>query len=211
LTALLAGAALAGVGYGLLALDRDKSIARAIWKMIPAALLAVAAWYAGAPALLTIGLLLAMAGDGFLAFDGQRPFLAGLASFLVCHLCYAGLFLSEQDPAWTSGPVFLAGTALIFAVALGAFRYLRPALAEMRIPVALYSGVIAAMAVAGLSRGPDPALVGGVALFMASDLALAIRTFRLTPESGWRPAFDRFVWFSYLASQLLIVGALILR
>jgi uncharacterized membrane protein YhhN len=107
--------------------------------------------------------------------------------------------------------VFLAGTALIFAVALGAFRCLRPFLGPMRIPVALYSGVIAAMAVAGLSRGPDPALVGGVALFMASDLALAIRTFRLSPESLWRPAFDRFVWFSYLASQLLIVGGLILH
>lgn len=211
MTALLVAAAAVGVSYGWFALDRRKTAARALWKMAPAALMAVAAWMAGAPLLLPAALLFALAGDGFLAFDGQRPFLTGLGSFLACHLCYAALFLSGQDPVWSAGPAFLVGTAAIFAIALGAFRYLRPVLGPMRIPVALYTGVIAAMAVAGLSRGPDLVLICGVMLFMASDLTLGIATFRLAPDSDWRPAFERFVWYSYLASQLLIVVAMGVR
>ncbi len=67
------------------------------------------------------------------------------------------------------------------------------------------------MAIAAWSRGPDPMLVSGVALFMASDLALAVAKFRLAMQSPWRQAFERFVWFAYLAAQLLIAGSFLFR
>jgi uncharacterized membrane protein YhhN len=204
---LFATAAAIGLAYGWFALEWPKGWLRAIWKTLPVALLAAAAHFGGAPQLLVLALVFAAVGDGFLAFEGQRYFLAGLAAFLICHLAYAFVFSAGQNPQWSAGVAFFAGTAAIFGVTIAAYRHLRPALGPMRLPVGVYCGVIAAMAVAAWSRGPEPVLLAGVGLFMASDLVLAMATFRLAPHSPWRQASERLIWFAYLAAQLLITGA----
>ena len=207
---LLGAAALLGIAYWLILLRKEESLLRAAAKTLPMALLAFTSWWAESAYFLTLALVLSSIGDWFLAFRGERAFLAGLVAFLLAHLVYCILFFAGQDPGWTQGPWFLAGTVLIFALALGVFRRLRDRLGAMKIPVAIYSGVIAAMAVAALSRGPDPVLLAGAALFMASDLVLSQEVFTLAPDSRMRRYTSPFIWLSYLAAQVLITAAFLL-
>ena len=203
-------AILAGLGYGFF-LEREQGLVRALAKTLPLVLLAIAAWLMDAPWLLVAGFALSALGDWCLAFAGEKFFLAGLVSFLLAHLAYARLFFLGQDQVWSAGPYFLAGAVIVFAVALGVFRRLRDRLGPMKWPVAIYTSVIAAMMVSALARGPDPVLLSGVALFMASDIALAFETF--PPGTGAKPMRWRrwFIWYAYFIGQALIGAAYLLR
>ncbi|GIL02523.1 MAG: hypothetical protein BroJett030_24220 [Alphaproteobacteria bacterium] len=199
----------AGLLYGAL-VARPPSPVRALVKTLPVALLAAAAWLAETPAFLVAALVLSALGDFCLAFRGERFFLAGLAAFLLAHLAYVRLFFAEQDPLWTAGPAFLAATVAVVALAVGVFRLLRPRLGALRWPVAAYTGAIAAMAIAALARGPDPLLLAGVALFFASDMALAFETFPADGKAAaprWR---GHFIWYAYFCGQALIAAAFLL-
>ena len=199
-------AVLIGLGYGVF-LEREHGLLRAVAKTLPLVLLAVAAWLADAPLLLVAGFALSALGDWCLAFRDEKFFLAGLISFLLAHLAYARLFFLEQDAQWSAGPLFLGGAVIVFAISIGVFRRLGERLGAMKWPVAVYTAAIAAMAVAALGRGPDPVLLAGVALFMASDIVLAHQTFPpagAVAEPRWR---SWFIWYAYLIGQTLIGAA----
>lgn len=198
----------AGAGYGAF-LDRPESLARAAAKTAPLVLLAAAAWTGGGPWLLAAAFILSAFGDLFLAFRGERFFLTGLTAFLLAHLAYARLFFLEQDAQWSAGVVFLAGAVAVIGLSAGVFQRLRPRLGQMKLPVAIYTGVIAAMAVAALARWPDPLLLAGVALFLASDIALAFETFPADNQRQPGRWTGAFVWYAYLAGQALIAAAYI--
>jgi len=194
----------AGVAYGAF-INRSQDAVRTLFKTLPVALMALAAWLLGGPPLLVLALALSAAGDFFLAHRGEGWFLAGLVAFLAAHLTYCVLFFGGQDIAFVETVPFYAGIVLVFGIAGGVYNRLRPRLGTMRYPVAIYSGVIAAMAAAALSRGPDFLLLPGAALFMASDIALAFETFREQgPSPKWRPPF---IWYAYFAGQALIAAA----
>jgi len=201
---LFALAIIAGIFYGAVLLRRPQGHLRAAAKIAPIVLLAVTAAEAEQSVLLVVALAFSALGDLFLAYRGERAFMSGLGAFLVAHLAYCALFAAGQDAAWSAGPLFLAGTVVVFAFALGMYRRLQPHLGAMRFPVAVYCGVIAAMAVAALSRGPDPVLLAGVALFMAADALLAFETFVFAEASAHRRWSAPAIWFAYLASQALI-------
>lgn len=202
-------AVLCGLCYGFF-LERGQGVGRAVAKTVPLVLLAIAAWLMDAPWLLVAGFALSAVGDWCLAFAGEKFFLAGLVSFLAAHLAYARLFFLGQDPGWSAGPYFLAGAVIVFAVALGVFRRLRGRLGPMKWPVAIYTAVIATMAVAALSRGPDPVLLAGAALFMASDIALAFETFPPTENARAHRWRGWFIWYAYFIGQALIGAAYLL-
>lgn len=183
------------------------SLRRALAKTLPVALLAFAAFAGGEAHMLTIALALSALGDWMLAFKGERYFLAGLSAFLGAHLGYCALFFAGQDAAWSGGLVFFAGTVFVFALAIGVYRRLRPHLGSMRWPVAAYCAVIAAMAVAAWARGPDPLLLAGVALFLASDIVLAFETFVLEEHAPQRRWSGQVIWYAYFAGQVLILAA----
>ncbi len=193
-----------GVVYGLIFLNRPKNVVRALAKTGGVVVLALAALVADLPLFLVAALALSALGDWFLAFDGERNFLGGLVSFALAHLAYAALFFAGQDQAWASGLPFLAGTVLVFTYALGIYRRLRPHLGSMRIPAAIYCGLIAAMAVAAWSTGPNRVLLIGVLLFMASDTMLAFDAFVFGKDSPRRRWSAPAIWFSYFAAQVLI-------
>jgi uncharacterized membrane protein YhhN len=146
------------------------------------------------------GLLFSTAGDVFLMLPRDR-FVAGLASFLVAHLCYLAAFTA--DAPFGAGlllwlPFFIAGGAVVMLVWPG----LRPAL---RGPVAAYVLVIAAMAGQATGRwsvgGNEAALLAavGAGLFVVSDAVLAIDRFR------WPFGAARAVTLAtYWSAQLLI-------
>lgn len=185
---------------------RENSVARAVAKTFPVAALAGAALLGNEAYLLVAALALSALGDWMLAFKGERFFLAGLASFLTAHLAYCALFFAGQDPVWSAGAVFFAGLVVVFALTLGVYRRLLPHLGQMRWPVAVYCGVIAAMAIAAWSRGPDPLLLGGVALFLLSDIVLAFETFVIDENAPSRRWTGPVIWATYFSGQALIAS-----
>lgn len=208
---IFTAAVAAGLAYWPLLGWREPSILRAIFKTLPVALLATASLVGGGPHFLTIALALSALGDWFLAFKGERNFIGGLVAFLLAHLAYCALFFVNQDPGWTQGAWFFAGAVLVMALVLGVRRVLRPHLGKMRIPVSVYCGVIAAMAVAALSRGPDPVLLAGVALFLASDMVLAFETFVFGEGSQNRRWSGPVIWYAYFVGQALIAATILFK
>jgi uncharacterized membrane protein YhhN len=156
--------------------------------------------YAG---LITAGLLCSAVGDVCLVWPER--FTAGLASFLVAHLCYVAAFASggAGGMAWP----WLVGVGV---VAGGLLVVLWPHLGQVRWAVLVYVAVIAAMAWtaarrAGLPTTPAPSGVlalAGALTFMASDGVLAIdrfvRRFHLA---------HAVVMVTYYAAQTLIASS----
>ncbi len=123
------------------------------------------------------GLVCGLIGDVCLALKGKKAFRAGLASFLLGHILYVVAFagLTRSSDWMTLGHLFIA------AVSLGVFRWLRPHLGTMLIPVALYVIVISIMAAAAwvaflnpdLRRSGALTLLLGSILFYVSDVLTA--------------------------------------
>jgi uncharacterized membrane protein YhhN len=125
-----------------------------------------------------IGILISVAGDIALLFEGAGPFLLGLLLFLVVHIVYTAAFLlGGVGPAWTP----LVGI-LVFGGASGwLVRKLWPGVPKaMRAPLVVYAASITAMVAAAFStltgrwtpEAAAAAAVGGL-LFYFSDVNLA--------------------------------------
>jgi uncharacterized membrane protein YhhN len=149
------------------------------------------------------GLVFSLAGDVLLMLPSDR-FSAGLASFLVAHVCYSFAFSAEAG--FQSAPFVLA--ALLVAVGL-VYRQLAPGLGAMRIPVIVYIAVIVVMAWQALARcavvpgaGP-PLAAAGALLFAASDAVLALARFRAP-----FPGSQALVYGAYFTAQWLIALSL---
>lgn len=130
-----------------------------------------------------LALALSLLGDVFLMFgDGartsDRAFIAGLASFLLAHIAFVVAFvqgLQAPDlPSWLAVIVFLAAAYLFVML---------PRAGAMKLPVLLYTLVLAAMVFASAARhesiGDDASLRAllGALLFMVSDSLLGWRRF----------------------------------
>jgi uncharacterized membrane protein YhhN len=149
------------------------------------------------------GLLFSLAGDVLLMLPSDR-FAAGLASFLVAHVCYIAAFTAEAG--FQAAPLVLA--PLLVAVGL-VYRKLAPGLGNLRIPVLVYIGVIVVMAWQALARcavvpGAGPVLAAaGALLFATSDSALALARFRKP-----FPGSQALVYGTYFTAQWLIALSL---
>lgn len=117
-------------------------------------------------------------GDVCLLGRSSRMFAAGLAAFLLAHLCYGAVLLINAPME----PTVLGGSAMALAVLGGAtFAWLRPRVpARLQAAVAAYFVVLLAMcalaAGAVATTRQWPWLVGAFA-FAASDLAVALHRF----------------------------------
>ena len=154
-------------------------------------------------ALLLTGLIFCLGGDVLLALAGQQMFRLGLVSFLLGHVWYFVAFLriSPTGPATWAAGIAAAGVGIVI------FRWLRPHLGAMKIPVILYIVVISAMLCGAVSVGADPGLrpaarvlVGaGALLFYLSDLFVARHRFVRTEF------FNRLIGLPlYYTGQFLI-------
>lgn len=150
-------------------------------------------------ALLAAGLAFSLAGDVFLLFEGF--FIAGLAAFLVAHVCYIALF--RQGVAWFPRRAALVGTLLAGAAM---YAFLFPRLGPvLKVAVAAYTVVIALMAAQAIGRAAvlgDKASAGvaaGAVFFMASDALLAINRFAMP-----LPLAQFWVLGTYYVAQVLI-------
>ncbi|MGW3246718.1 lysoplasmalogenase [Streptomyces sp. NPDC001070] len=176
----------------------DSGTADHLTKPVLVPLLAACAALRGGPRLLVAALLCGWAGDVLLQLDGDTPFLAGMGAFAAGHVCYLTLFVRRGAFADRRRA---AATAAGYAVVwLAALVLVWPGLPSgLRIPVAVYSLLLTAMAAAAAGPGPRATAVGG-ALFLLSDTLLATRLADL-PQL---PAADFWIMLTYLGAQYLL-------
>lgn len=194
---LVAGAAFLALLYGVHYCGRDPSAAKSLVKTGSMAGLALAALFLGAPALVTAGLALGAVGDFFLSRRGDRAFLAGMAAFAAGHLAYATAF-------WTPGSDLpLLPVTLLLLLSGSTELWLAPHTGPLRWPVRGYVAVIAAMALASLTLPLGHIAQIGAALFVLSDLLLALEMFVLA-DGRIRRALSHLLWAAYWSGQALI-------
>lgn len=144
-----------------------------------------------------------LAGDVLLMLPRDR-FVAGLASFLVAHICYiAGLLqLPGELPGAVAGAVVVTvmvatiGRRVLQAVRAGGH-------APLFVPVAGYLVVISAMVVVAWAVGPWLAAAGAL-IFYASDAILAHE--RFVRPHRWAPTA---VMVTYHSGQAALVLSLV--
>lgn len=159
--------------------------------------------------LLVLAQLLGFIGDTLLLFPGFKPFIGGMAAFLLGHLCYISLFGGQswkrlRARTWIPALLVMGGIAggLIYAIGVEG---------DLLIPMCVYGMVLMLLIFSGLMgifrcRGGAWLLVlTGALLFTFSDALIALETFSEQPAS-WIPAT---IMATYLAAQsLLAIGGL---
>ncbi len=192
-----------GTSY-LWILPQDKTVVRAVWKTLPVLLLALYAFLIGAHPLLVAALALGALGDWSLAFEGDRAFIGGVASFLSAHVAYVALLATTSDPAIALGePWRVVAGALVALLTLGVLaRIWRPA-GRLALPIGVY--VLLFMVLVWLTLGlADPFVFVGAALFIVSDIVLTIRKYWTGPGHPIDGAAAYFVWVTYFAAQVIL-------
>ncbi|MBI5895931.1 MAG: lysoplasmalogenase [Desulfobacterales bacterium] len=167
----------------LLSAEKKESIpGKLATKPLLSALFVFTAWHAAWPVpglarWVMAGLILSWIGDVFLVFYARPLFMAGLLAFLSGHVCYAIGFLGHGSlPPWA-----LVGVALVAAVSVKIFFWLRPHLGPMTGPVIAYITVITAMVTGALALFAMPhypalarwLVLSGALCFYASDVLVA--------------------------------------
>lgn len=204
LIALLAVAA--AVAYGLLQRPYAGDV---VLKASMCVLLAVLA-LRGGNKLFALALACSAAGDAFLAIDGERLFVPGLASFLLTHLLYAAIFFRATRSTSASLLAGMSGGRKIVLViiplfAIGYTMVLWPRLGALAIPVVVYIAAIVAMAMISL-RVPAIAVPVGALSFMVSDSLIALEKF--VWQADW---LGPVIWGTYALAQLLIAHGLLVH
>ncbi len=190
--------------------ENPPSWSRSLAKTVPLVALAAAAWLAGGPLLLVLALVLSALGDFALSRPGMRAFLGGLAAFAAAHLFYVILFtaLSGRGPymAFVDQPLL----ALFLAwVAISAEIWLVPHTGPtLKWPVRAYVFLIALMGLSALTL-PLGSIAIGAAYFVASDVILAYRNFRMDPDDPLAGRAGWLLWALYIAAQAMILNGVI--
>jgi uncharacterized membrane protein YhhN len=185
---------------------RPPSFRRTAVKTASTALLGVLVLIEGGPAMLAAALFLSALGDLFLAEDGDRAFVAGLAAFLSAHLVYIAQFgmVGGGVGAVMAEPWRIATLLFITIAAAGMILRLKPVLPDgMIVPVALYVVAILAMGLAAMTLA-SVAVIAGAILFILSDAILAAGRFLVPAGSPRHAAIAPAVWILYFAAQLCI-------
>jgi uncharacterized membrane protein YhhN len=203
--------AAAAIVYGIIVNMRPMPLRTAV-KMLAVGLLAALTLVENGPPLLFGALVLSAFGDAFLSREGDRMFLAGLASFLLAHLFYLVLFWTEGGGiALLTGQSWrLAVAAVIVLIALVVLgllvRRVKPAL---RSPIFAYVLAVLAMGLAALTL-ERAWVIAGALLFMVSDALLATERFiisAISPHRGW---LRHAVWALYYVAQVTIALSFLL-
>lgn len=155
---------------------------------------------------LVTAIVFSFLGDVALMNDAETWFLTGIGFFALAQLSYIALFNQIDGPglvkAWKIALLPYIGFWLLINILI------KPG--ELRIPIAIYSALIVAMAVAALNASLKltrpfrfaPAI--GAGLFMISDTLIAFEEFnKIEIPNGT-------IMLTYLLGQALIVGGVVL-
>lgn len=158
------------------------------------------------------GLIFAWLGDIFLLFESYNSdyFIAGLACFLLTHLCYIIFFIGIKSAAlsFLKKQPFLVILTVFFCSGLLIFLF--PFLGDLKIPVLVYGTVICFMMLGSLhiylkvNKPANNYFIIGAMFFLLSDSLLALNKF-------YTPIVLSSIWIilTYCAAQYFIVIAFI--
>ncbi|MCK8464176.1 lysoplasmalogenase [Aliiroseovarius sp. S1339] len=178
---------------------------RSIIKTIPLLLFSLSAYLEGVGAFLVAGLFLSALGDFGLSRDGDAPFLYGLAAFALAHLVYILHFMSVSNaPLWDAFSSAPVAAIILVALMVSTELWLATHTGHLQWPVRIYVVIIGAMGLAALTL-PFGWMVIGAALFIVSDVILAINLFRMSDTHHHRMKAGYAVWTLYVAGQVLIL------
>jgi uncharacterized membrane protein YhhN len=195
-------AAICAVGY-LPLTARPAGLLRSIVKTAAVAGLALAAGLAQAPMMLVVALVFCALGDWLLSRDGDRAFMAGVATFAAGHFAYIILFLlqplADVTRVFQSPQIWIAVTFVAVGVIMAML--LAPRAGALRLPVLGYIPIILGMGIAALALPGQGWVLLAATLFIGSDLVLASEKFLIAdghPALRWTPYI---VWPLYWGAQ----------
>jgi uncharacterized membrane protein YhhN len=202
---IFAALLLTGLLYFEKSEDRKKMLPT---KTVLSILFIVAAWvqppsvqlYA---VLVIIGLICCLAGDVFLALPQEKMFLFGLVSFLIGHIFYVIAFFVVSDLSlltWIGG-------VLTLLIGMGIYRWLKPHLGSMKVPVICYILVISCMICGAWSvLGTSHVAVSGRIMVFAGATSFYISDILVARDRFLKNEFfNRLVGLPlYYAGQFLI-------
>ena len=162
--------------------------------------------------LILTGLCFSWLGDVFLLIESHNAlfFIAGLANFLITHICYILYFLSirsSQPSLLQKQPIYIL---LTLCYGAGLVWLLHPFLGELKVPVMLYAVIICSMLICSIHiylKVKVPAnrlFITGAVLFVLSDSLLAINKFYHS-----LPLAGILIMLTYCAAQYFIVRGFI--
>jgi uncharacterized membrane protein YhhN len=160
----------------------------------PASGLATRRWW------FVAALVFSLVGDVLLMLPAEL-FVAGLAAFLVGHLCYLAGFWTEPPGSFALGVAAVVVVTVVAPVAAAIVRALRGR-GVLLVAVVLYIVVISAMLATALASGNVVAGVGAT-LFVSSDAMIAWNRF-VRPL----PGADVGIMVSYHLGQAALVLSL---
>lgn len=136
--------------------------------------------------------------------DGDTAFLAMIGCFLVAQVAYVVAFAPDvRRSVLYRRPLLLLPYVLVL---VGLVAACAPHADDLLVPVAVYGGVLTAMAV--LATGVGPLVAVGGAVFLVSDGLIALERF----VPAWQlPGQDFWVMLTYVVGQALIVGGVVAR
>jgi alkenylglycerophosphocholine hydrolase len=158
----------------------------------------------GAPgaqvAVAAVALVLCLAGDVAL-LDRVDRFVIGLASFLLGHLVFIGLF-AQYGMSHVALLLAALSGAVVLVLTVGRVIVRSAAASDpgLRVPVTAYLLVISAMTVCGWSTG-KPWVIAGSTLFVISDSVLGWRQF--VRERPWMALTVMVTYHAAIASLAL--------
>lgn len=206
---VLAASIILSVLYGALFCYRPPSVMKTLIKVAATGLLTLWAYMLGGPWLLVAALAFGAVGDGFMSGDPKKWLLPGLLAFFVGHLAYLALFMTTPHSSLDGATVFIACAVFLFS---GAFIvFLWKSLAEMRWPVVAYTGVIALMGATAARLDMGTSFVAiGAAMFILSDVLVALETFKIEDDARIRLLTSPLLWALYFGGQALIAYGFLL-
>lgn len=152
-------------------------------------------------------LLFSWAGDVALQFAGTTAFITGMALFGAAHVCYVTTFVRHGALSrLRTWPMLLvpAGYAVFL---VGALTWLWPALSDagLAVPMAVYGTLLSSTAALAACFGWRTALGG--ALFLISDLLIAVRV----ADAFTIPGPPVWVMLTYVLAQFLLATGWVAR
>ncbi|MGC1391053.1 MAG: lysoplasmalogenase [Bacteroidales bacterium] len=150
------------------------------------------------------GLLSSWSGDMILEFSENSTiiFTIGLACILLAHIMYITVFfITPGKNSILSNRIYLIIPVIIYGI--GLVSYLYADLADMRLPVILYSVVILTMLAGAINRIEKVKkdsyylVLAGAILFVISDSAIAVNKFSHQFESSGIIIMSTYIFAQY--------------
>ncbi len=174
-----------------------------VTKVLLMPLLAGWAFSQSAPRIVIVSLAFATLGD--LAMDFESLLLPGMAAFALAHVCYIAYFISRGAIEVLRGKLWIVLMYVVAAIALVAYVWSAPAIADLRIPIPVYALLLATTAATALAVDNRAGL--GAALFLASDALIATG---IAERPQPQPA-QLWIMVLYIVGQFLLVSAIVNR